>query len=158
MLTIETSKLVNQLKQLQEEIENKLEGMVQKWTVDVSEYVIAGTPIGSYEKYGWLYDMRDELEPIPGLSRGSWQVSLDGDLIFKNVYNGDLAVSDIAGDIARYRLGQTYYIGNTTPYVEQLEGNGRTPQLEIGGFQRLQNEAVSAYNLNLKTYYDRSGS
>lgn len=161
MVTVDVTKLSAQLKQLKSDIEIRLIRMVQSWTYDISSYIIQDTPYGDDIANADLYEKRYDvwgLKPEAGLSRGSWVVSFDGNIPLQEIYgveSGSQAGYSIHNDMEYYNVGQTYYIGSSTPYVEKLN-RGSSKQLEPGGFSRLQNEAVSIYNLNLKNYYDNA--
>lgn len=159
MLTIETSKLVNQLKQLQEEIERKLQNMVQDWATDTVYHIALGTPLGDSIKNEEWYDLREMvtgLAPIEGISRGAWQVSLNGSIEFVPTYGqstANIAQDNTYSSMDRFPLGKSFTIGASTPYLYKLD-KGTSPQLQ-GGFEPMIKDVIfGAFKVNLKDKYD----
>lgn len=134
MIHADVSKTLESLKKAHAEIVKRLENMVAGFAY---EFVLAlgnETPVGDDAsiaiagKYRNFYDTRQREFGIPmeaGYHAGSWQFSSDGNLQFTTMI---VPVEGAANDAfneaqAKYRLGQTFYIGANTPGMADLEGN-----------------------------------
>lgn len=160
-----TDALAKQLEEFSKEVERKMKAMVSEFTVDVVTAAVNNTPLGDSEKFANLYAMRltngSGLLAEEGLAQGSWQVALDGSLEFKPDYGFDAGLNAIAETkfaMEGYQLGQEYKIGNTGPYIGELEGaDGKRPysdQAPNGIMQPTIEQIQSAIQSDLKQYYD----
>lgn len=156
-----TDALAKQLEELSKEVERKLKNMVSEFTVDVVSAAVNNTPLGDSEKFANLYAMRltngSGLMDQEGLAQGSWQVALDGSLEFKPDYGFDAGLNAIAETkfaMEGYKLGQDYVIGNTGPYIDELENNYSDQTNGQGIMQPTIEQIQSAIQSDLKQYYD----
>lgn len=159
-----TDEIAKQLEEYSKEVERKLRFMVEQFAVDVVTAAAGNTPLGDSKKYADWYEgrLREEtgLLNIEGLAQGSWQVDLDGNLVFTNSrdsYGRDSAskaINKAKGTVQGYRLGQTFIIGNAAPYIDDLENNTSDQTNGQGIMQPTLSEIQAALESDLKRYYD----
>lgn len=134
MLTADSSALADSLKKAELEIQRRLVGMVNKFARDFVEGAVSKTPIGDSQKFASYYQARTTLPQVEGLSRGNWQIKHTPD--FQTLLIAGPASGEAAADQselymqARYKLGDTFYVGNATPYIGMLENNS---SIQTGG-------------------------
>jgi hypothetical protein len=177
--------LVKSLQAEKNKLKKKLEYGVTEWAYAVVENAIQNTPLGSTAStrvavpviggrsrgydFKSLYDARPSgWVKEPGLTRGNWQVSLNYDNIdFLPTRNQEgAALSSVSSTLDNFKLGDTIFIGNDTPYIMKsgvnvdpstARGEGR---LEFGYSKQFSSMAMPiytmAYKLNFKQFYDRS--
>jgi len=158
MIEVDTSKLEKSLSDAEVEIQRKLLGMVKKFTLNFTEVAVEKTPIGNDVLFRSFYDRREA--PLPqeaGMSRANWNINEADD--FYPIYSTDqsLPYSD-AGRYMNsfYKLGETYYLGNATPYIRMLESN-HSPQTQGEGImQPVIDQIMNIYQYNLDDYYKQS--
>ena len=156
MISIDVSKLVQELKDYKIEVQKRLENMVRGFTYEFAMIAIDNTPLGDDEKYLALYKRRTYLQPQAGFAQGSWQVPADmnGTLEQQDLYSGSAALSAIRTHMLNYKLGETFVLGNTGPYIAQLE-NGYSNQAPDGIMAPTIDQMLAAYKVNLTRYYQQ---
>lgn len=153
MLTANIDALAKQLEELRLEIDRKLHNMVQGWTLEITKHLIGKTPYGDFAKYQALYEARTDLEPIPGLAQGSWQVNYGSKKLDNiQIYNGEEAVSRASMKMQGYKLGFDVYIGNVAPYFMALD-NGYSKQAPLGITQPTLQNIQALYSSDFKRFY-----
>lgn len=159
MISIDISKLVQELKDYKTEVQRRLENMVRGFSYEVAMVAIDNTPLGDSDKFFKLYKRREQmygLSPEEGLAQGGWQVSLDGTLDFQQIYgrdSGDTAGAAAKIHLMNYKLGEEVIIGNKGPYINMLENGHSTTQAPDGIMQPTINNIMSVYMVNLPKYY-----
>lgn len=160
MLSVDTSGLADSLKKAEQEIQRRLLGMVHKFTTNFTEVAVRKTPIGDDSEQGFKswYDTRTP--PLPqsaGMSRANWQVMDTDDFVVIYGTSQDLPKADVDSYFGSfYKLGETYYLGNATPYIRMLENN-HSHQTEGQGIkQPVINEVLNIYQYRLDDYYKQS--
>lgn len=159
MLSVDASGLADSLKKAEQEIERKLLGMVRKFTENFTEVAVAKTPIGDSVRYADLYASRPAGWPDKeGMARANWQVMDTDDLA--TIYSNDtsLPASDVASYFnSFYKLGETYYLGNATPYIKLLDQNNISDQTAGQGIKDPVIQSVlNIYQYQLDDYYKQS--
>lgn len=162
MITVDISKVLEELKKYQEEVDRKLKYMVIQFSYLISSEAIKNTPLGNAaptDQGGNLpwYLRREELtglQPIEGFAQGSWQVNTSGQFNVQEIYSGSEALSLIRGSISNYRLGQTVYIGNTAYYFQQLENNYSEQTQGLGIVKPTLDAITATYQVDLKRLFD----
>ena len=161
MISVDISKVLEELKKYHEEVERKLKYMVIQFSYLISSEAIRNTPLGNAapEPNGYLpwYLRRQDLtglQPIAGFAQGSWQVNTSGQFSVQDIYSGGEALSLIRGSISNYRLGQTVYIGNTAYYFRALENNYSGQTQGMGIIKPTMDAIISTYQIDLKRLFD----
>lgn len=157
MITVDITKVLQELKKYKEEVERKLKHMVVGFSYIISQEAIKSTPLGDANLYESWYLRREELiglQPIEGFAQGSWQVNTSGQFDIQETYSGSEALSLIRGSISNYRLGQTVYIGNTGYYIQQLENNYSGQTKGMGIMKPTIAAITSTYQVDLKRLFD----
>lgn len=154
MITADVSKLVEQLKQYHLDCVKRMENMVRGFTYEFAMIAIDNTPLGDDEKYAALYKRRTYLQPIAGFAQGSWQVPADmnSSLDQQDLYSGSGALGAIKTHMLNYTLGETFVLGNTGPYITQLN-EGYSDQAPEGIMKPTIDQMLAAYKVNLVRYY-----
>lgn len=158
MISIDVSKLVQELKDYKIEVTKRLENMVRGFTYEFAMIAIDNTPLGDDKKYAALYQRRTYLQPKAGFAQGSWQVPTDmnGTLEQQDLYSGSAALSAIQTHMLNYKLGETFVLGNTGPYIQALEsGKGSKIQAPNGIMAPTIDQMLAAYKVNLTRYYQQ---
>lgn len=162
MITVDISRVLEELKKYHEDVERKLKYMVGQFSYLISSEAIRNTPLGNAaptDQGGNLpWYLRREttlgLQPVAGFAQGSWQVNTSGQFNIQETYSGSEALSLIRGSLSNYRLGQTVYIGNTGYYIQQLENN-YSEQTQGMGIMKPTIDAITAtYQVDLKRLFD----
>lgn len=159
MITVEIDNLIKDLEKYHDDMVFRLEQMVRTFSYNVALTAIQKTPIGDSEYYADWYEKRYNetgLIPIHGLSRGNWQYSKNNAASLQSNY-GDNSSSEALKQFkeasVQYRLGDTFYIGDYTPYASWLENN-YSPQTNGEGIGRPTMQVVtSLYQFSLPQYY-----
>lgn len=158
MITADVSKALESLKKAHAEIVRRMENMVRGFAYEFAMTAVSNTPLGNDSDdvggYGWLYRRRTELEPRAGFAQGSWQVSNSGSLQQQDLYSGSAAISKVQSDMQDYKLGQSFTIGNTGPYIINLE-NGSSNQAPEGITRPTIDQVMAAHQINLLRYYQQ---
>ena len=162
MITVDITKVLQELQQYKEEVDRKLKYMVVQFSYLISSEAIRNTPLGNAapkDQGGNLpwYLRREELtglQPIAGFAQGSWQVNTSGTFNIQETYSGGEALSLIRGSVSNYQLGQTVYIGNTGYYIQQLENNYSEQTQGMGIMKPTIDAITSTYQVDLKRLFD----
>lgn len=161
-VSINTKELLESLKKYEEEFKRKLEGMVTAFAYESTVIAVGNTPLGSSSAFPDWYEARSMvtgLSPEEGFARGSWQISLDGSLSWREHYGQDsgmLAAEDAREKMSDYKIGDTVYIGNLGPYIKKLEDNYSPQTSGQGIMQPTENNIVAIYNTDIKQMFDNS--
>lgn len=155
--------LAKQLEDLKLDVENRLKGMVQKFSFNIADAAVGFTPLGDESLYPSLYEQRQQiwgLKPEKGYARGSWQVSLDGTLDKQELYgvgSGDTALGAVNTHLRNYKLGEDIIIGNPAHYIGNLEGLYGPPssrQAPQGIMKPATDKIINIYAIRLDDYYN----
>lgn len=152
MISVDVSKVLEELKAYQQDTVRRLENMVRGFSYIISKTAIANTPLGDAEEYFKLYELRQKrtgLEPTEGFARGSWQVNTSGQFSVQAVYSGGEALSLISTDLNSYKLGDTLYIGNRGFYIKMLENNYSDQTQGMGIMQPTLDSIMQTYKVDL---------
>lgn len=154
MISVDVSKVLEELKAYQQDTVRRLEKMVTGFAYIISKTAIENTPLGDAEKYFALYQRRltdgSGLKPEAGFARGSWQVNTSGQFSVQQVYSGGEALSLISTDLNRYKLGDTLYIGNRGFYIRALEEDNHSDQTQgMGIMQPTLDSIMQTYKVDL---------
>ena len=160
MITVDISKVLEELKKYHEDVERKLKYMVVGFSYIISEEAIKRTPLGDSNVYESWYMERfrlTRLKPEEGYSRGSWQVNTSGQFSKQERYgygSGDEALGLVKGSLSTYQLGQTVYIGNTAYYFQALDDNYSEQTQGLGIVKPTIDAITSTYQVDLKRLFD----
>ena len=152
MISIDVSKVLEELKAYHTDSINRMQNMVRGFAYIISQTAIDNTPIGNSEQYFKLYERRQRqtgLKPIEGFAKGSWQVNKSGDFSIQQVYSGGEALRLITTDLQNYKLGDTLYIGNKGFYIRLLENNYSSQTNGLGIMQPTLDSILSTYQVDL---------
>lgn len=152
MISVDVSKVLEELKAYQQDTVRRLEKMVTGFAYIISKTAIANTPLGDAEEYFKLYELRQKrigLEPTEGFARGSWQVNTSGQFSVQQVYSGGEALNLISTDLNSYKLGDTLYIGNRGFYIRMLENNYSDQTQGMGIMQPTLESIMQTYKVDL---------
>lgn len=163
MVDLDCKDLLKDLQEFLVVTERKLENMVRGFAYEIAIIASDKTPLGNYEAYADLYQMRTTsptsqsygLNPEVGFAKGSWQVSFDGQLDLQELYgpsSGTTASKAVRTHMMNYRLGDYFYIGNAGPYIRNLEG-GQSIQAPMGIMEPTIAEIGAVYKAKLSHYY-----
>lgn len=164
MLSVDASGLADSLKKAEQEIERRLVGMLGKFMQNFTATAVEKTPYGDDSesnpaegKFRYLYLQRQA--PLPqeaGMSRANWQI-MNTDS-FSPVYIADTSgyPSILDARETYYKLGETYYLGNATPYIQMLEENHSRHTNGLGISGPVMDEVLSIYQYQLDDYYKQS--
>ena len=160
MITVDISKVLQELQQYKEEVDRKLKYMVVGFSYLISQEAIKNTPLGDarfYESWYLSRQIDTGLEPQEGISRGAWQVSTSGQFTQQEYYgygSGDTALSLVKGRLSNYQLGQTVYIGNSAYYFRALDNNYSEQTQGLGIVKPTIDAITSTYQVDLKRLFD----
>lgn len=159
-ITVNTDELLKELEKHYRDTVERLEGMVRGFAYEVSLVAIENTPLGNAEEYQKLYQrrfIRYGLAPQEGFAQGSWQVAFDNNLDFQELYganSGNTAAGSIKTHMLNYKLGDSFVIGNTGPYIINLEG-GSSDQAPDGIMQPTVDSIMFTYKADLVRYFNQ---
>jgi len=91
------------------------------------------------------------LQPTPGFSKGSWQATESSSFPWRETYGGgagQAAVAAIPSQLSGYKLGDTYYVGNTGPYIGIL--NQRYNIIDIST-----RDIMQAFSIDMSAIYNK---
>ena len=160
MLSVDASGLADSLKKAEQEIQRKLVGMVNKFARDFVEGAVSNTPIGDSQKFASYYQARTTLPQVEGLSRGNWQIKHTPD--FQTLLIAGQSSGEVSADQselymqANYKLGDTFYVGNATPYIQALENNHSVQTNGQGIYEPTIDLVTRVYQQRLDDYYKQS--
>ena len=152
MISIDTDSLVKQLEDLEATITRKLEATVRGFAFELSNTVIALTPVGDLARFASFYEARTPPWPkFPGMAISNWVYTKTG-ATYRPIADtsGKPSKENIEAGLSTYKLGDNFYIGNDVPYMRVLE-NGRSDQASDGFMMQA---ATRAYSIDLKKYFD----
>ncbi len=155
MIKIDTEDLVRQLEELEKTITRKLEASVRGLAEEVAFAAIENTPRGDLDTYRRLYESRMDWPKVPGLAQGNWQYT-EGVVTFRLIAgesSGEAALDGVITNSQGYKLGQTFYIANNTPYIGLLE-DGYSMQARDGIMSPASNMVFASYQVNLERYFN----
>lgn len=156
MIKVEVNDLLKSLDAYYIDTVRRLEQMVRGFSYEIALTAIEKTPLGDAETYAARYANRERLtglQPVAGFARGSWQVALDGTLEVQELYSGTAAASAVQIHMLNYKLGEQVIIGNTGPYIEQLENNYSIQTLGEGILKPTLDSILQVYKADLLRYY-----
>ncbi len=159
-ITVNTDELLKQMEQHILDTVNRMENMVRGFAYEVSLVAIDNTPLGDAEQYQKLYQrrfIRYGLAPQEGFAQGSWQVAFDNNLDFQELYgpnSGNTAAGSIKTHMLNYKLGDSFVIGNTGPYIVKLEA-GYSDQAPEGIMQPTVDSIMLTYKSDLVRYFNQ---
>lgn len=157
MMTFDTTALVASLNQFHMDAVNRMERMVRGFAYQFALRAVQNTPIGNSRLFASYYNARTDLPKVEGLSRGNWQFDLDGSFnlqIIAGQGSGEAALDVVEAMSSKYRLGNTFYIGNVTPYIEDLEANRSYQTNGAGIMQPTLDDITGVYSVNFRSLYD----
>ena len=153
--------IAKQLEEFSLEVERRLKFMVEQFAVDIITAATENTPLGDSEKFAGFYAARltnnSGLPDEEGVARGAWVVGLNGQLSFVPISGqntGAEAIAEAQMDIQGYVLGQDFVIGNSAPYIGDLENNYSGQTNGQGIMQPALTQIQAAIESDLKRYYD----
>jgi hypothetical protein len=156
VITTDTSKLLQDLKKFHLDAVRRLEQMVAGFAYEFVMTGVENTPLGDVEEHLKLYQQRQRrlgLDVQAGFAQGSWQVALDNSLEFQDTYSGATAIAAAKINMMNYKLGQSFVIGNTGPYIGALENNYSPQTNGLGIIKPTVDLVMSTYKINLVRYY-----
>lgn len=157
MITTNASEISKELGLYALEVERKLGNMVKGFISELAVTAIDATPLGDSVKYQKLYELRYNntgLKPIEGLAQGAWVAVTTSNIPFVQNYgatSGTAARQSLESGLATFRLGQTVYLGNATPYIGLLEAGYSTQAPE--GISKI---VMAVFKPDLIRYYQGS--
>ena len=154
MVKIDTADLLKQLEELEKTITRKLEATVRDFAEEIARAAIYKTPRGSLEQFASYYEARTTWPQVPGLAQGNWQYT-EGVPTFRLIagpVSGEAALDGVMVNSQGYKLGENFYIANSTPYIGMLE-QGSSAQAPAGIMNPTE-MVVKAYSINLKQAFD----
>lgn len=152
MIKIDTQGLVKQLEDLEALITRKLEATVRGFAYELSDTVIALTPVGDLTRFASFYESRTPPWPkFPGMAVSNWVYTTTG-ATYRPIADttGNPSRQDIKTGLATYKLGEFFVIGNDVPYIQMLE-QGHSDQAPNGFMMQA---ATRVYSVDLKKYFD----
>jgi len=159
MIKASTTKIEQQLAEYKATVERKLKHMVTKFAYEIAQTAIGFTPLGDASegsRYEWLYKLRTDLPQEEGIARGNWRFSFDKNVDVQEISgkdSGSEALRLFQSQASAYKLGQTFYILNSAPYISALEVDSSL-QTNGQGIEKPTNDLVMAtYKANLQEYY-----
>lgn len=154
MITTNASDIAKEIEAYAQDVERRLQNMVKGFVEELAVTAIDATPLGDSEKYQKLYQMRynrSGLQPIEGLAQGAWTAVTNPSIPFVENYgkgSGSDAKQSVESGLMSFKLGQTVYLGNSTPYITQLE-NGYSSQAPEG----ISKIVMAVFKPDLVRYY-----
>lgn len=158
---LNTAAVLTSVRKFAEENKRKSEGMVKKFAYYIGFVATSNTPLGDSVLYQKLYDLRQFWPKEEGMAKANWQFSKDNSFpifIDSGRDTGTAAINRIQTQMASYRLGDQFYIGNGLPYVKwQLDKENKSPQtMGMGIMKPSLDVIVSVYGARLNEYYRTS--
>lgn len=169
MLRFNAELLNKDLKKFKDVFEEGLKEVIRTFVQDVVEEIAYNTPIGNAQDQLGLYRLRNKynnrLQPKEGLAANNWRVSTSSAAtgIVQKYGNPTASIGvDAYNKLSTYKLGQTVYIVNNAPHIEQvLTGNYYLP-IGNGNFKLITKEALGPKLLGIvqtgyKTFNEEVG-
>jgi hypothetical protein len=158
MLTFDTTALLESLQRAHDDAVVGLENVAKGLAFELTERAIENTPLGDSNKYARYYQARQSLPQVEGLARGNWQFSGDSNFslqIIAGKASGETALNIVESTSNNYVLGSTFYIGNATPYIGDLEADYSPQTNGHGIISPTISDITGAYQVNYQYYYDK---
>jgi len=158
MLEFDTTALLASLTKAHEDAIKRLEQMVRGFAYEFSLRAIENTPLGDAGKYWEYYSARTDLPQEEGLARGNWQFSTDSSFALQLISgqdSGTVASDNIKRTSQAYTLGSTFYIGNSTPYIDDLEANSSYQTNRAGIMAPTVDDITGAYSVDFQMHYNK---
>ena len=152
MITVDVSKVLEELKAYHQDTERRLKQMVVGFAYTIAKTAIEKTPLGDAEKYFEWYQSREYLQPEEGFARGSWQANTSGQFSIQTIYgatSGTEALSFVKSDLSNYKLGDTVFVGNKGFYIKLLENNYSDQTMNMGIMQPTLDSIMQTYQVDL---------
>lgn len=155
MITVDVSKVLEELKAYHQDTERRLKNMVTGFAYTIAKTAIEKTPLGDAETYFKLYELRQNrtgLQPEEGFARGSWQANTSGQFSIQTIYgatSGTEALSFVKSDLSNYKLGDTVFVGNKGFYIKLLENNYSDQTMGMGIMQPTLDSIMQTYQVDL---------
>jgi len=152
MITVDVSKVLEELKAYHQDTVRRLEKMVVGFSYEIAKTAIEKTPLGDAKKYFEWYQSRKYLSPEEGFARGSWQANTSGDFSIQTIYganSGSEALSLVKSDLTNYKLGESVFVGNKGFYIRQLENNYSSQTNNLGIMQPTLDSIMQTYQVDL---------
>ena len=156
MITVDSKDLLADLQKFYLEAVRKMENMVRGFAYEISLTAIQNTPLGDSITFQKLYQRRRYLPQEEGVARGGWEVSLDGSLDFQVISgrdSGNVAASAAKIHLMNYKLGEVVLIGNSGPYIMDLEDNYSDQTAGMGIMQPTVDSILAVHQAQLLRYY-----
>ena len=158
----DTSQLLLQLQAFEKEATRRMEKMVEGFAYHMAKRAIFNTPLGDASNIINLgyYEQRFANTGLlidEGLARGNWQFSKDASFQFVGNYGQDSdiqAARNVESQSKAYKLGETFYIGNSAPYIGALE-RGYSKQALNGIVQPTMDDIKGLYAFDFQNHYKR---
>lgn len=154
-ISCNTEELLLSIQAFHKEAVERLERMTRRFAYRISQDAINNTPLGDSKRFFKYYQQRTFLPKEEGLARGNWQYDTDGNFSLKLVSgqdSGNQALASIASSSSSYKLGQTFYIGNSTPYIIALE-KGYSPKASGGILKPTVNDIQNLFSFDYAGAY-----
>lgn len=162
-IRVNTEDVLADILKYRKEVERKLKAAMTTYVYQAVLIATQKTPLGDAERWMELYQYRNTkygLKEEEGFARGSWQVNESGQFSQKEIYglsSGEIAAQDAEEYMLNnYKIGDTVYIGNTGPYIMQLENNYSYQTSGEGIVKPTLDEVMAMYNTNFKYIFDRA--
>ena len=160
MLTFDTTALLKSLKEAHTDAVLRMERMVRGFAYQLTLRAIENTPLGNSKGvYARYYNARTNLPQVEGLARGNWQFDENGSLtlqIIAGQASGEVALDLVEMASSRYRLGDSFFIGNAAPYISALEAD-YSPQTNGEGIMKpTLADITGAYSVDFQRLYAAS--
>ena len=156
MLEFDTTALLASLTKAHKDATKRLEQMVRGFAYEFSLRAIENTPLGDSEKFARYYKARTALPQVEGIARGNWQFSTDPSFTLQlnaGQFSNEVALDTVEYTSQAYVLGATFYIGNSAPYIDDLESNYSSQTNGNGIMQPTLNDITGAYSVDFQRHY-----
>ena len=144
------------LEKFRQDARRKMTGMVREFAYKMAMTAINNTPLGNAAVYPSFYEMRQFWPKEEGMARYNWQfdtVKSFPTVIGSGRDTGIQAATRVQVEVMKYRLGNTFYVGNTLLYIGELERN-KSPQTGGMGISKPTMDTIlSVYSMQLDQYY-----
>lgn len=154
MISSNSKEVADSLDAFEKEITRKLESMVRNFAVELATIAVDKTPIGDSKKFSGYYQARTTLPDREGLSKSNWQYTEDTAALILLTDLG--ALNRVSVSSEAYKLGDTFSIVNTTPYIEALEAGKSKIQAPDGIMTPTIQTLKGVYEINLKRSFDNA--
>lgn len=157
MLSIDATDFNKSLQEYKEQLEKHLESAVKQMALGIVQDLIRKTPYGNSAIFGPFYDMRRMEDPrypaSEGMTRANWNITVDNYApsvaYVDGTRQGENSIARSTRGIASYKVGETIYIHNATPYIGMINS-----QQSPGGVRNHISQAIEAIYLNNAKFVD----